>query len=117
MDESTTNKITELLNSPDLMENVQSVLSQLTKNDSNTSSIVPSEGQDLTKMLEAFSGAFNGGGIMSSLGTILSQNKNERIALLLSLKPFLSSDKQATLDMILQLLKAANLFLAAQSLT
>ena len=113
MDESTTNKIEELLKSPNLLENVQSVLSQLTRSENDTSAIIPSDSQDLTKMLEIIGGQ----GALSSIGNMLSHNKSERLTFLAALRPFLSDEKQATLDAVLQILKLASLFIATQTLT
>ena len=111
MDENALSKITELLNSPDIMNNVQSVISQLTQSNDDSKAIIPAS----TDMASATS-LLSNSSFISSIANMLSQNKSERIALLSALKPFLSSDKQSTVDTILQLLKTASLFLSMQTL-
>ena len=111
MDELSVDKISEVLNSPDLMKNIQSILGQLSSENEATKStaLVPeSNTNGISNVIEAL----NNNGILSSVMSFLSQNKAERIALLSALRPFLSDEKKVILDSVLQILKVANVLLA-----
>ncbi len=112
MDENVMEKITELLNSPDLLKNVQSVLGQLGGQEAAKPDIIIDSKDNSTDISDAVQ-ALSSSGLLSSLSSFLSQNRSERIALLSALRPFLSAEKQSLLDSILQLLKVANILLAA----
>ena len=111
MEELSVEKISDVLNSPDLMQNIQSVLSQLA-NSSETKSDIEVVSENKAPELSNIMEAFNNSGLLSSVTSFLSQNKAERIALLSALRPFLSDEKKAILDSVLQLLKLANILLA-----
>lgn len=113
MEDITTDKISEILNSPDLMNNIQNILSGLNLN--KTTDIVNSKDtkEDVIDVISNISE----NNLLSNIGNFLAQNKNERVALLSALRPFLSDEKQETLDLIIQILKAVNIFLAANILT
>ena len=114
MDENTTNKISEILNSPDLIDNIQSVLSGL--NLSNSSSeVLPAKAENEINVLNLFQN-LSQSNILSTISKLLGENQSERIALLTALRPFLSSEKQETLDLVIQILKALNIFTAANSI-
>ena len=115
MEEFSMDKISEILSSPDLMKNIQSALSQLNIGNKDAgSAIVPAEApqNEIGQLVETLSKS----GVLSSLSTFLSNNKAERIALLSALRPFLSNEKKAILDGILQILKVADIILAANML-
>ena len=115
MEENTNNKISELLSSPDLINNIQSILSGLNIGDT-ASTVLPAKGNSEIEALNIFQ-SLGQSNIINILKNILGENQNERIALLTALRPCLSSEKQETLDFIIQILKAANIFLAANVLS
>ena len=112
-------KISELLNSPDLMNNLQSILGQFTGGGEQKADIVVPDKSESSALadLSGIADLLGGNNFISSISSFLSQNKTERIALLSALRPFLSEDKQVTLDSILKILKTANIFLAANMFT
>ncbi len=112
MDENVMEKVTELLNSPDLLKNVQAVLGQLGGQEAQKPDIVVEGKESFGDISDAVQ-ALSSSGLLSSLTSFLSQNRTERLALLSALRPFLSAEKQSLLDSILQLLKIANILLAA----
>lgn len=111
MDDISTDKLSELLNSPDLLKNVQSVIEQIGGFSSPKPDIIVDEAKSAPEL-----NSLDTSSIINSISSLLSNNKAERIALLLALKPFLSAEKQAMLDSVLYILKAANLFLGANIL-
>ena len=109
MEEINANVITELLNSPDLMNGVKQLLGSVSdgstqENDVSNNSL-PSLFSALTSSEENH--------LISTLKSILSENRNERIALLSALRPFLSKEKQEIVDLVVKLLKATSLFATA----
>ncbi|MBE6649874.1 MAG: hypothetical protein E7613_01040 [Ruminococcaceae bacterium] len=114
-DSVSVDKITELLNSPDLMKNVQSILGQLTENEKSSTELVSlnnvtsNESSQIAEVLSS-------NGVLTAISSFLSKNKSERIALLSALRPFLSSEKQKILDSVLQILKVANIFLVTNAI-
>ena len=116
MENISMDKISELLNSPDLMKNIQSALSQLNvggaKEEMSIVESVNSQQNDINQIMETLSSS----GILSSVSSFLSSNKTERIALLTALRPFLNDEKKVILDSILQILKFANVVLATNLL-
>lgn len=116
MEENTMDKISELLNSPDLLKNVQSILGKLGTSEQEKPDIVLDENSENFNITDIMKN-LGGNNLLSSITSFLSENKTERIALLSALRPFLSADKQATLDSILQILKIANILLASNMLT
>ena len=114
MDDNTNNKIAELLNSPDLLNNIQSVLSGLNLTTSGNE-VLPAKSESDVNVLNLFQ-SLSQNNLLGSISKLLGDNQNERIALLTALRPFLSSDKQETLDLIIQILKAINVFLAANNI-
>lgn len=115
MEENVNNKLSEILNSPDLVNNIQSILSGLSIGGETSSAVVPAKSNDAIEALNIFQ-SLSQSNILGILRNILGENQNERIALLTALRPFLSSEKQETLDLIIQILKAVNIFLAANVL-
>lgn len=115
MDENITSTLSDILNSPDLISNVQSILSGLKTNEATTDSlpIKPTNDINALNLFQSLSQS----SIINSISKILGENQNERIALLTALRPFLSSEKQETLDLVIQILKALNIFLAANIFT
>lgn len=111
MEDISMDKISELLSSPDLVENIQNALSGLNlgKERSGSGAIVSEDGgSEVSQIVETLSNS----NILSSVASFLSTNKAERIALLSALRPFLSEEKRVVLDSILQILKLANVLLA-----
>lgn len=111
MDENINEKIYSLLNSPDLMANIQNVLSGLSgeKSTGNSLQVNNESSLGITDVVQTLSS----NNILSGLGNFLKENQSERIALLSALRPFLSSEKQETLDLIIQLLKVAGILFSA----
>ena len=110
MDENVNNKISEILSSPDLMSNIQNIISSIsTKEGEKNEDAHPNKNinNNITEIVEAVTQ----NGLLSSIGSFFTQNQNERIALLTALRPFLSEEKRETLDFIVQILKAINIFL------
>ena len=116
MEENSMDKISELLNSPDLLKNVQSILGKLGTNEQEKPDIVLDENSENFNITDIMK-TLGGNNLLSSITSFLSENKTERIALLSALRPFLSAEKQATLDSILQIPKIANILLASNILT
>lgn len=115
MDELSLDKISEVLNSPDLMKNIQSVLGQLNTSSEpadSTALVTENNSMGIGNIVEML----NNNGMLSSVMSFLSQNKTERIALLTALRPFLGDEKRAILDSVLQILKLANVLLATNIL-
>ena len=110
MEENINEKISALLSSPDLIANIQNVLSGLSseKSTSNVLSVNSESSTSVTDVVQALSS----NNILSGLGNFLRENQSERIALLSALRPFLSSEKQETLDLIIQLLRVAGVLFA-----
>ena len=110
MDENLNEKISALLSSPDLMANIQNVLSGLSGENSSSNSLTAKNESSpgITDVVQALSS----NNILTGLGNFLKENQSERIALLSALRPFLSSEKQETLDLIIQLLKVAGILFA-----
>lgn len=114
MEDFSIDKISELLSSPDLMKNVQSILGNLNNTQKEKPDIVVESNE--TNGLAELAAAMSSNGLLSSITSFLSQNKTERIALLSALRPFLSGEKQQILDSILQILKIANILTASNIL-
>ena len=114
MDENISNKISEIISSPDMMSNIMNVLSSINTN--STTDVVPAKKDNEESTLNLFE-ALTQSNILNSIGKVLGNNQNERIALLTALRPFLSSEKQETLDLVIQILKALNIFLASNIFT
>lgn len=113
MEQLTTDKISEVLSSPDLMKNIQSVLGQLTQSsDVQSTALVENNSNDLSEILQVL----NNSNALSSVVSFLSHNKAERIALLSALRPFLSDEKKTILDSVLQILKVVNILLSTNIL-
>ncbi|MBE6700989.1 MAG: hypothetical protein E7582_03775 [Ruminococcaceae bacterium] len=112
MDDVINNKITEILNSPDLMDNVRNILGQLGEKE-KAEDIIVEETPSISSILDTLGDS----NLLSSLGSLLGQNKNERIALLTALLPFLSKEKQDSLSLIIKVLKAISIFNAANILS
>lgn len=110
MDENINEKLSALLSSPDLMSNVQKVLSGFSgeKTISNSSVVKNEILPDVSDVIQVLSS----NNIISGLGSFFRENQSERIALLSALRPFLSKEKQETLDFIVQLLKIAGILFA-----
>ena len=111
MNDISVDKITEVLNSPDLMKNVQSILDQLAESEKVSTDLVPLNDSVETDSAQ-ITDVLSSNGALTAISSFLSKNKTERIALLSALRPFLSEDKQKLLDSKLQILKVANIFLA-----
>lgn len=116
MDESSINKINEILNSPDLMKNVQAILGGLSSSQSDKPDIVIDENNQKSEITDVLQ-ALSSNGLLSSITSFLTKNKAERIALLTALRPFLSDDKKGIVDSILQVLKITNILTAANILS
>ena len=115
MNDISVDAITDILNSPDLMKNVQKILSGLSDNKSDETNLIPvsnSSEKSEPQLLEAL----EANGLLKSISSFLSQNKAERIALLTALRPFLSEEKRKILDSLLQILKVTNIFLASNTI-
>lgn len=115
MGENINDKITEILNSPDLMANIQNVLSGFTGN-KEVPDVLPAKNDSLSNISEVVQ-VLSQNNILSGLSGFFKENQSERIALLSALKPFLSSEKQETLDLIIQLLKVAGVLFASKILS
>lgn len=114
MEDISLDKISEVLNSPDLMSNLKSIMGQLGVSSAEKPDIVVEEsGLEEKKGIKEITEALNSNSIFSSITQFLSKNKAERIALLTALRPFLSDEKKGVLDGILQILKVANILLAS----
>lgn len=115
MEDNINSKLSDLLSSPDLISNLQSALSSLSST-TKISEVLPAKSKNEIEALNLFQN-LGSSNILDVLKNILGENQNERIALLTALRPFLSSEKQETLDLIIQILKAVNIFLAANVLS
>lgn len=115
MNDISVDKITEVLNSPDLMKNVQSILGQLTESENGSTDLIPLNSTEDNSSVQ-IAEVLNSNGALTAISSFLSKNKTERIALLSALRPFLSEEKQKILDSVLQILKVANIFLATNSI-
>lgn len=115
MEDTLNQKISELLSSPDLLNNVKSILSGLNKSE-KTNDVIISDNNPSDEISEIVQ-TVSQNGILNSITKFLSENQNERIALLTALRPFLSSEKQETVDFIIQILKAVNIFLSVNMLS
>ena len=115
MEDNINSKLSDLLSSPDLISNLQSALSSLSST-TKISEVLPAKSKNEIEALNLFQ-SLGSSNILDVLKNILGENQNERIALLTALRPFLSSEKQETLDLIIQILKAVNIFLAANVLS
>lgn len=115
MDEIINSKITELLNSPELMKNVKNILSGI---NNSTEKVMASHPEtETSKDVKDIIQTISDNGTMNFISKFFSQNQNERIALLSALRPFLSTEKQETIDFIIQILKAINVFFTINSLS
>ena len=115
MEDNINSKLSDLLSSPDLISNLQSALSSLSST-TKISEVLPAKSKNEIEALNLFQ-SLGSSNILDVLKNIHGENQNERIALLTALRPFLSSEKQETLDLIIQILKAVNIFLAANVLS
>ncbi len=104
-------KINEILSSPDLLKNVQSVLGQLSSRETNEILPVAASNESSNN------NALEINGIVSSISNFLSENRTERIALLTALRPFLSDEKKNIIDGIVQILKASGLLTLTNKFT
>ncbi len=109
MEDNINSKISEILSSPDLMSNIQSIVSSLGNGDKEDKT---NEEKNSSEAITDIVQAVTQNGLMGSIGKFLTENQNERIAFLTALRPFLSEEKRETLDFIIQILKAVNVFLS-----
>ena len=115
MEELSIDKISEVLQSPDLMKGISAVLGQLgAEGEASESTAIVPEVRETG--IEGVAEILSNSGILSSVVSFLSQNKAERIALLSALRPFLSDEKKVILDSVLQILKVASLLIATNIL-
>lgn len=110
MEDNINNKISEILSSPDLMNNIQSIISSLGSGEKENN-IVADENNSSNNGISEIVQAVTQNGLLGSIGKFLTENQNERIALLTALRPFISAEKRDTLDFIIQILKAVNVFM------
>lgn len=115
MDDLNLDSIANIIKSPELIKNIQSIFNQISPTKEETGNDIIVENDNSTDVAE-IANILGNSNILSSVTSFLSQNKTERIALLLALRPFLSAEKQSVLDSILQILKVANVLLVSNIL-
>lgn len=104
--EDISQKISDLLNSPDGMEKIKNAAQTLLGNQTNnTQTETDQSGFSLPQDL--LQNAGNIGGIMKVINLFKNKKEDSRIDLLLALKPHLSTQRAARVDKAVSLLKIA----------